>query len=203
MSRQSEAPRHSEKLRIALALCVGFVLSAGCRSGKGALQGNSAKSSEGPASTALKVRPLTDRTFERTPERLARGKYLVNGIGECFACHGPYEANAPGWPPVRGKEGSGLDNVSAETPGVVAANLTPDRETGIGNWTDDMLARAIREGVGHDGRLLHPTIMPYEEPDEFSVGRPSDPPCFGRQPTVITSDATKSNLVPSSRVAEE
>jgi mono/diheme cytochrome c family protein len=147
---------------MALALCVGFVLSAGCRSGKGALQGNSAKSSEGPASTALRVRPLTDRTFERTPERLARGKYLVNGIGECFACHGPYEANAPGWPPVRGKEGSGLDNVSAETPGMVAANLTPDRETGIGNWTDDMLARAIREGVGHDGRLLHPTVMPYE-----------------------------------------
>jgi hypothetical protein len=45
---------------------------------------------------------------------------------------------------------------------VVAANLTPDRATGIGNRTDDMLARAIREGVGHDGHLLDPTIMPYE-----------------------------------------
>jgi len=163
MSRQSEAPRHSEKLRIALALCVGFVLSAGCRSGKGALQGNSAKSSEGPASTALKVRPLTDRTFERTPERLARGKYLVNGIGECFACHGPLDASRPGWSPVRGKEGSGYANYTpAGKLWYVAANLTPDRETGAGTWTDDMLARAIREGVGHDGRLLDPRVMPYE-----------------------------------------
>ena len=123
---------------------------------------NSAANSSGSSKASLNVRPLTDRKFEQTPERLARGRYLVNGIGECFACHGPYESNAPGWPPVRGKEGSGLENFSSETPGLVAANLTPDRETGIGNWTDDMLARAIREGVGHDGRLLHPTVMPYE-----------------------------------------
>ena len=40
-------------------------------------------------------------------------------------------------------------------------NLTPDVETGAGSWTDDMFARAIREGIGHDGRPLVP-IMPYE-----------------------------------------
>jgi mono/diheme cytochrome c family protein len=40
----------------------------------------------------------------------------------------------------------------------VAPNLTPDTETGIGRWTDDMLARAIREGVAHDGRVLHPQM---------------------------------------------
>ncbi|HEY6945184.1 MAG TPA: hypothetical protein VI431_08585 [Candidatus Acidoferrum sp.] len=44
----------------------------------------------------------------------------------------------------------------------MAPNLTPDRETGVRAWTDDMLARAIREGVAHDGHLLDPTIMPYE-----------------------------------------
>lgn len=104
------------------------------------------------------MRALTDRTFQRTPERLARGRYLVNGIGECFACHGPYQENVPGWPPVPGKEGSGMDLGT----GGIAANLTPDVDTGIGNWTDDMLARAIREGVGHDGHLLDPMIMPYE-----------------------------------------
>ena len=41
-----------------------------------------------------------------------------------------------------------------ETGRLVAPNLTPDEETGAGRWTDDMLARAIREGVGHDGRGL-------------------------------------------------
>ncbi len=38
---------------------------------------------------------------------------------------------------------------------VVAPNITPDVETGAGRWTDDMLARAIREGIGHDGRALY------------------------------------------------
>jgi mono/diheme cytochrome c family protein len=43
---------------------------------------------------------------------------------------------------------------------VVAPNLTADGETGAGNWTDDQFARAIREGIGHDGRALFPA-MPY------------------------------------------
>lgn len=42
-----------------------------------------------------------------------------------------------------------------------APNLTPDKETGIGNWTDGELARAIREGVSKDGRALFPQ-MPYQ-----------------------------------------
>ena len=45
---------------------------------------------------------------------------------------------------------------------IVAPNLTPDPETGAGTWTDDQLARAIREGIGHDGRPLFPT-MPYQD----------------------------------------
>jgi mono/diheme cytochrome c family protein len=43
---------------------------------------------------------------------------------------------------------------------VVTPNLTPDPETGAGNWTDDQLARSIREGIGHDGRALFP-MMPF------------------------------------------
>lgn len=46
-------------------------------------------------------------------------------------------------------------------PWLVSPNLTPDLESGAGGWTDDMLARAIREGIGHDGRVLMPT-MPYQ-----------------------------------------
>src|SRR5207248_2143382 len=45
-------------------------------------------------------------------------------------------------------------------PFLTAPNLTPDPETGAaGTWSDDTLARAIREGIGHDGRALF--IMPY------------------------------------------
>jgi len=43
---------------------------------------------------------------------------------------------------------------------IIASNLTPDKETGAGNWSDDAMARAIREGIGYDDRTLFP-IMPY------------------------------------------
>jgi hypothetical protein len=68
-------------------------------------------------------------------------------------------------------EGAGEDFLMLKgLPGhVVAHNLTPDAETGVGAWSDDALARAIREGIGQDGRTLFP-IMPYENyrhmPDE-------------------------------------
>ena len=46
-------------------------------------------------------------------------------------------------------------------PGAVTApNITPDRETGIGAWTDGEKIRAIREGISRDGRVLFP-MMPY------------------------------------------
>ena len=151
--------RKSHIQSAALFALASIYVSAGC--GSGGSRDQPAENSPAHSTPEIKARPLTNRSFERTPERLARGRYLVNGIGECFACHSPYESNAPGWPPVRGKEGSGLSGFSS-SPGVVAANLTPDRETGIGNWTDDMLARAIREGISHDGHLIDPTIMPYE-----------------------------------------
>jgi mono/diheme cytochrome c family protein len=43
---------------------------------------------------------------------------------------------------------------------VVGANITPDPETGIGAWSDELFVRALREGKGHDGQLLYPA-MPY------------------------------------------
>lgn len=118
-----------------------------------------------------KSRALTNRTFEATPARLERGRYLATAVTGCVACHSERDPNAPGMPPVAEKLGAGtVFGEGADLPGrLVAPNLTPDKETGAGNWTDDMLARAVREGIGHDGRALFP-LMPYmnyrEMPDE-------------------------------------
>ncbi len=117
------------------------------------------------------ARPLTNRTFEATPARLERGRYMVNAVFGCLACHSERDQNAPGMPALADKLGAGtVFGEGSELPGrIFAPNLTPDKETGAGNWTDDMLARAIREGVGHDGRALF-SVMPYknyrEMPDE-------------------------------------
>jgi mono/diheme cytochrome c family protein len=61
------------------------------------------------------------------------------------------------------------DVISAEQR-KVAPNITPDRETGAGTWTDAQLVRAIREGIGHDGRRLS-LAMPY---DYYSVMTDAD-----------------------------
>lgn len=115
-----------------------------------------------------KARPLTDRKFESTPQRLERGKYIATALSGCVDCHSPHNWKAPGTPFVAGMEGSGDVQPYADLPGrVVAPNLTPDNETGAGTWTDDMLARAIREGIGHDGRALFP-MMPYTHYREMS-----------------------------------
>jgi len=109
-----------------------------------------------------KTRALTNRTFERTPQRLERGRYIATAQSGCLYCHTRHDWAAPGAPMVAGMEGGGEVLPYADLPGrIVAPNLTPDPETGAGRWTDDQLARAIREGVGHDGRALFP-IMPYQ-----------------------------------------
>jgi mono/diheme cytochrome c family protein len=43
---------------------------------------------------------------------------------------------------------------------IIASNLTPDPETGAARWSDDEIARAVREGIAHDGHTIFP-MMPY------------------------------------------
>jgi len=110
-----------------------------------------------------KARPLTSRKFEATPQRLERGRYLAVGLTGCSECHSQHDWNTHGAPLIPGTEGGGQWIDMADLPGhVVAPNISPDPEAGAGTWTDDQLARAIREGIGHDGRALFP-MMPYED----------------------------------------
>jgi mono/diheme cytochrome c family protein len=60
--------------------------------------------------------------------------------------------------PIESKLGAG--DILNEKTRLVAPNITPDHETGAGRWTDDQLVRAIRQGIGHDGRRLS-VAMPY------------------------------------------
>jgi mono/diheme cytochrome c family protein len=110
-----------------------------------------------------RARPLTDRNFEVTPERLARGKYLTENVLDCFACHSQRDWTKHDAPLIPGSEVGGQNPFPlAGLPGqVYPPNISPDKETGAGSWTDDQLARAIREGIGHDGRALFP-MMPYQ-----------------------------------------
>ncbi len=108
-------------------------------------------------------RPPPDVKAPSSPEAIARGKYLVEHVTGCTGCHSPIDESKPGDPPVPGKVGAGRDfGPMGEAPFRLRShNLTPDPETGIGNWTDGEVLRAMREGVGKDGHALFPQ-MPWQ-----------------------------------------
>ena len=109
--------------------------------------------------------PLNDRRFDATPARLARGEYLVLGVSACLGCHSDIDWKAPRIIPELLAAGHNFSDEGASW--ITAPNLTPDRDTGVGMWTDDELARAVREGIGRDGRALFP-MMPYESYRQMS-----------------------------------
>jgi len=108
------------------------------------------------------ARPVTDKKFEPTDARLARGQYLVENVAHCFMCHTEHDFSTPEYLTIPAKKGAGWVMPIPELNYIAARNITPDMETGIGSWTDDEIARAIREGIRKDGTALFP-VMPYLE----------------------------------------
>jgi len=76
-----------------------------------------------------------------------RGDYLANGILTCANCHSPKGMPAA----VAGKDYSG--GLSWDEPPfkVTAPNITPDKDTGIGDWTDAQIKAVMRTGIRPNG----------------------------------------------------
>ena len=85
----------------------------------------------------------------RDPALIARGRYLTI-VGDCAACH-----TAQGGQPYAGGR-----SVSTPFGNIPASNLTPDRTTGIGQWSFADFWRALHAGRGRQGELLYPAF-PY------------------------------------------
>ena len=84
------------------------------------------------------------------PASVARGKYLFDA-GDCSGCHaGNGTSAAP-------SGGLGLDTPFGK---FRAPNITPDKQYGIGNWSEAEFRRALRQGVGKHGEYLFP-VFPY------------------------------------------
>ncbi|HEY4352282.1 MAG TPA: cytochrome c [Paraburkholderia sp.] len=87
---------------------------------------------------------------EADAQTLARGAYLAKA-GDCAGCHTAPQGGAP--------YAGGL-GMSSPFGTIVSTNITPDPRYGIGRYTYDEFARALREGVAKDGKRLYPA-MPY------------------------------------------
>jgi len=84
-----------------------------------------------------------------TADRIEQGEYLTRAA-DCVACH-----TDDGGEPFAG--GSPFKTPMGT---LYSTNITPDRETGIGTWSDEQFMRAVREGKGKHGENLYPA-MPY------------------------------------------
>lgn len=87
---------------------------------------------------------------EQKFSQIEHGRYLAT-LADCTACHTQKDGAKPfaGGRPIETPFGT-----------IVSANITPDRETGIGNWTDEQFDDAVRHGRRPDGSRLYPA-MPY------------------------------------------
>lgn len=89
------------------------------------------------------------KPINATTEVIDRGEYLARA-GDCVACH-----TAPG-----GREFAGGRPMVTPFGNLYVPNITPDEETGIGQWTADEFYRMLHTGISRDGTLLYPA-MPF------------------------------------------
>jgi len=99
---------------------------------------------------------------ELTPERVKHGDYLANHVMVCIDCHSLRDWQYFSGPPIIGTEGAGGERFGRDFgfPGeFFSPNITP---SGVGDWTDGELFRAITTGVTRDGSAIFP-LMPYPD----------------------------------------
>ena len=82
-------------------------------------------------------------------DQILRGQYLATAA-DCIACHTVDQKKpfAGGYP------------IATPFGTIYGPNITPDKETGIGSWTDDEFVRALHQGIGRHGEHLYPAF-PY------------------------------------------
>lgn len=103
--------------------------------------------------------PLTSRYKNVESGQIARGESLA-ALGNCDICH-------------TSKDGSRLAGGRAiPTPfgTIYSTNITPDRDTGLGSWSEAAFQRAMRDGISQDGHYLYPAF-PY---DHFTIVTTAD-----------------------------
>lgn len=93
--------------------------------------------------------PAAGASSDQDKAALERGRYLAVAA-DCMACH-----TAP-----RGKPFAGGYGIESPLGTIYATNITPSKAGGIGNYSEQQFARAVREGVRADGSRLYPA-MPY------------------------------------------
>ena len=115
--------------------------------------------------------PLPDLHASTDPSIIARGEYLVFGAAHCAECHMAsaevFERYAETG--VRQPLSGGYTFAAPPLGTIYSKNLTPDRETGIGRFTDPQIARMLRYSVKPDGRASIRPMMPFGDMSDEDI----------------------------------
>jgi mono/diheme cytochrome c family protein len=80
----------------------------------------------------------------------SRGQYLVEALAACDNCHTP---RGPNGYDFSARFSGGSQTFAGDDYVVRGSNISPDKETGVGQWSDEALGAAIVAGVGKSGQL--------------------------------------------------
>lgn len=121
---------------------------------------------------AFKPFPLPEKKIV-TPDisdQVAYGKYLVQGQLACFGCHSADFKTVNDLEPEKsvGYLGGGNPMPDLEGKIIPSANITMDKETGIGNWTEEQFVNAMLTGQTPNGPMRYP-MMPHSVLDTAEI----------------------------------
>jgi mono/diheme cytochrome c family protein len=124
---------------------------------------------------------------------LARGRYLVNAMA-CALCHTPVSDDNGAYD-TRFFLAGGM-RVSAYPWGVwFSRNLTPDPDTGLGQWSESEIAAAFTRGIARDGRRLDPMAMPWPWFSRLSPGDARAIATYLKALPAVRNDVPKPRLI--------
>lgn len=117
------------------------------------------------ANVAIKPTPLPDRPIliPDSTNQLEFGRYVADALCGCYGCHSADFTKQDDIHPEKslGFYGGGNPMLNFEGETVHSANITMDKETGIGNWTREQFVQAVRLLKKPQGGLLHYPMMPH------------------------------------------
>lgn len=125
------------------------VLLAALMAGSALAQTTDSNTTPSADATASAAAPAPAPAISPEAALIERGHYLAIA-SDCIACH-----TAP-----RGKPMAGGLAIASPVGEIIATNITPSKTHGIGNYTEEQFAAALRRGVRADGANLYPA-MPY------------------------------------------
>lgn len=105
-----------------------------------------------------------------TSNKVELGKYLAHNL-ECFSCHSADFKTNDFMTPEKsvGYFGGGNKPLNKEGKVMVTPNITPDKETGIGNWSEEKFVEAVKTGMKEGEPALQYPMIPFLQLTDYEA----------------------------------